>query len=460
MKKIVGVCLLLIVLFLKLPVLDMPYYWDALTVTIPNSVWVLEHNFYPIPLRYDTAHPPLLYLALALLYRILGIHLWVSHLLIIFFGFLGVYFTYLLGLELGGNIIGFCAALLLLFSPTYFAQSGIINFDIPLTALTVATIYFAIKNNLSWCLVSGICLVLIKEPGGIVIFPILIYSWITNHNEKPSRRIRTILLYSIPLFVSLGWFLFHYYETGWFYVFQHLDVGLSTIWGNINRIEIVFYDDFKFIFSLAIFFSILFRLFKRKTYFDLKYVPIVLTFFLYILSFLIIKEGAFIYRYMLPTLPLFFILGAKSLSDLLGGNKSMLTAATITIMFLFTTKWYGDRTTSEGSLLESNMEYLDVVETHKMAAKFIEQNYPNATVLTSCWKSGYELRYPYLGYVQKPVNVKILCLGEGYNKIDLIYFSAQEHGLETLNNFMREHNTTLLKRFKMNGKYAEVYTVG
>jgi hypothetical protein len=53
---------------------------------------------------------------------------------------------------------------------------------------------------------------------------------------------------------------------------------------------------------------------------------------------------------------------------------------------------------------EENLAYRDFVLLHRDAARFLEENYPEARVLTS-WPATDELRNPYYGYTSRPLKV-------------------------------------------------------
>jgi hypothetical protein len=134
------------------------------------------------------------------------------------------------------------------------------------------------------------------------------------------------------------------------------------------------------------------------------------------------------------------------------------------MIILFVSKYFGTRN-EPGYKLESNMEYLDLIETHYNATKYIETNFPNSTVLTN-FPQVYELKEPLLGYVNKPI--KAIFIGvenfdlnkEIYNTY-LIYYSPQSgnRGKGDLLLIINNLNATLLKRFEKNGKFAEIYKI-
>ena len=105
--------LFLMVILLKIPILNTPYYFDDIHEH-NLAVWISEHNFFPFPplsdILYYYGHPPLFYEVLAIFYSIFGTAFWVSHISVILFSFLGVTFTYLLGSYLCNRKVGLIAA--------------------------------------------------------------------------------------------------------------------------------------------------------------------------------------------------------------------------------------------------------------------------------------------------------------------------------------------------------------
>ncbi|MFC1632479.1 hypothetical protein ACFL2I_08000, partial [Candidatus Omnitrophota bacterium] len=109
--------LLIIVVLFKLPIINMPYHWDALGGSIPGALWIYQHRFVPALGTLDFGHPQLFHEILAIIWSIFGYSIWLTHLVVIIFSFLGVYFTYRLGTDLKDRRTGIIAALLLFFSP-------------------------------------------------------------------------------------------------------------------------------------------------------------------------------------------------------------------------------------------------------------------------------------------------------------------------------------------------------
>ncbi len=233
----------------------MPYHWDALGGTVCRAHYIYQHGLNPLsgPFYYG-GHPPLFYEILAITWSLLGYSIWITHLIAIIFSFIGIYFTYLLGRELKDRKTGIVAALLLFLSPLYFAQSGILNLDLPLTVFVVMTIYFVLKENTKGYLISGICLVMTKEPGLLLILSILIYTLFRNWRKPKTVALKRLLIYSIPLIFFLCWLVYHKWKMGWFlypwiFTYQIDKISFSLY----ERMKAIFFEDYRFLISACMF---------------------------------------------------------------------------------------------------------------------------------------------------------------------------------------------------------------
>jgi len=483
--KIILLLFLMTIIF-KIPILNIPHHWDAVNIH-KVSLWMLARNFSPFPLMHEvyySGHPPFFYEALALFYLIFGVHLWVSHLLVILFSFIGLTFTYLLGSYFYNRKTGLIASILLFFSPLYFSQSGILLLTIPLTALTITTIYFAIKNNKELFIISGICLALTKEPAILILLMIFVYRLLKNKNLNKTDFLKNSFIYSIPIIVFILWIICNKLIYGWFlYPENILRFNLlsssfyfnasGNILQNFNlRFSEIFLHNPRWILTLICVILFLKNIKKTK---KLRYYKN--EFFLFLSIFLIILifysfNSIFMIRYTLLLYPLFFILGSLALTKIFK-QKIILIGITIFLLILFITDWTGNRTNSCVCDLESNLEYLDSIETHKLAAKYIENNYPNSTVLTD-FPMGTELSHPDLGYVDKPIKVisRFINTKGNIEDADIVYFSYQQlpfypfvslynpsQELFFLGKRMLNLNLTVLATFEKNGKFAIIYKI-
>jgi len=276
-RKLIVAIFFLIILLFKLPILNMPFHWDDLQGTLSPALYIYEQKLGALSFRgYDIGHPPFFYALLALSWWIFGYSLWVSHAIVIIFTFLGVYFTYLTGKELQAEKTGIVAAILLFFSPLYFAQSGTLNLDLPLSALAIMTFYFALKGNIKLYAISGICLVMTKVLGLVLILSLLLFIALGKklYPARPEKtRFKLAMASLCILAVFLCWAAFHKHKTGWVLcprIFgQSFGLAASPSFYRVVRslfanIKALFFNDFRFILSLCIIYAALIKKPSRK----------------------------------------------------------------------------------------------------------------------------------------------------------------------------------------------------
>jgi hypothetical protein len=447
--------LFFLLLVLKLPILNMSYHWDAMTYIV-GAHWIKDAHFNPF--CYNRL--PLLPELLVCTWAILGDSSWASNLLNIFVSSMGLYFTYLIGTYLFSIEIGAISTLLLLACPLYFAQSGILNHEILLTSMSLTAIYFAQKDKVMPYLISASLLVLAKETGFLTIVAIFIYKTFECLKKKESTA--KVLFFGIPLIVLVLWRALqvkhivtfsnyrNYFTSDWFFIRQTLK----------NRFLEVFVNDFRWILT----FFIVLRFSVHRERFKIKQALLPLIVIIAYFGFYSIVSVQLV-RYFLPVYPLFFIIGTMSMAAILENRRLFIYIMAGLLLMLSVSQYDRHRNvefnTGAGALLESNMEYVDVVITHKQAAGYIEKNYPDAAVLTT-WPQCLELSYPYLGYVKKPINVKTVYFSDpppDLSRIDLIYYSPQGHDHFLLLEKIHTLNAFLLKKFERNKKYTAIYKV-
>ncbi len=578
--------LLLVVFLFKIPVVDTPYFWDAHFFTSAAEL-VLNRNFIPDyggpaidgkKPGLDSGHFPLFF-------ELVALGLWIGkgsviapHIIILIFSFIGVFYTYLLGAHLYSRKIGMYSAILLFFTPLYFAQSGLLNLDLLLAALAVPTIYYAIKRNILGYSIAGGMLALAKEPAILVLLPILFYIYIRDKSLKSTS------LYSLPVIIFFSWLIFHWMVGGFLFYEHHFDLWYKSLFKLPIRFRQVFLDSYRWIltgFILASFLhpriktdrkrlpmsicigaSVSLLVFQidrliiflpnvielgldqgllavKASYFKayslffgfiafffhyfkggmsmsnlkrLELLPMALIVLVFILFFSYVLYAP---RYLLPVYPFIFIISISSMRKVLKRLHlvRLEIAVVALIIILFATQWNGTRTNERPYFLEDNLEYLDVIETHQKMDSFIEENYPDAVVLT-VYPMVVELRLPLQGYVKsthKVIDLNKYDIRDSYRlkkdnyrhwdwyyydcyldktcydkvwyrpiaagrdvrdydrlykekltreDFDLYYFSPQSNYYGTPELFMKvvdDFDLKLIKRYEKNGKVAELY---
>ncbi len=108
--------------------------------------------------------------------------------------------------------------------------------------------------------------------------------------------------------------------------------------------------------------------------------------------------GAVLARYMLPAVPLFILICVATLRRRVSIWPYVLAIVSVgfgTALFVNPPYRFA---------FEDNLAYRDYVLLHRDAARFLEEHYAKASVLTA-WPASDELTRPYIGYVQSPLRV-------------------------------------------------------
>lgn len=455
--------LLAVVLLLKLPTLTVDYHWDALEYAAQAKYYSI-YGLLTIP-SGPIVHVPVLQWSLAVLYNIFGESPALSNLVIAIFSFVGAYFTYLLGKHLYGKKVGIIASLLLFFSPTYFAISGQVLFDIPLAAMTVVALYYGIKRNFPLYLVSASILVLTKEPGFLVIL-VFVVNEMLKRKVNFKIKIKNVIAYSIPIVFLLLWWVWIWTQTGYFLNRPDLKFPEMTPIFFIQKLSLIFYTSFiwnyKWILTIFIFLIIL----KLKTKFITKEnLPLILTLIFYALLFSI---QILLPRYLLPIYPIFFIFASYSLVTLTKKWNYLI----VLLMIIFFVSCYRFNWDVKGIVqdpafhsrdlasLESgelSLDYLDMVETEKDALQYIFLNHPNSTIVTYfpfAYKTSSIVDMGYRQWSKYDISV-LMPNKENIEKADLIVYEPYSSWVQKQIDLLPR--TDPIKIFEKNGKRVLIY---
>ena len=458
----IPIFLFILVLITKIPSLNLPYYWDDFNYVIPAVDHVFKVEITPFLWEYGLGHTPFFYLFTGLIFRLFGDSLIISHLVIVIFSFLAIYFTYLIGKELFNKRVGIIAALILLFIPMFFSFSGLFNLEMPLTALIIMSLYFSIINKHMLYVLFGSLAVLTKETAIGAVVAILFIKIL-----KEKNKLKIALIYSVPILFFLLWIMLIKIHYGLFFN----PIGTSIIIINPIKnffnlliiLKFIFFDDFRWIITPIFFiqfvnikkiknfnkiiipllialisfiiflnvqdilskysnlfpniesylnlirnFSILFSLivfiilisFKEIIKFTLNK----RLWELFILIIIFIGVHTFVIpvtpRYLLPIFPAIMILIANSISNTFK-NKSYI----IMLIFIIISamQFYG-ASDKVGFTLENNLEYQDFIKVRQLGASYLETNYPNATILTT-FPLSLDLSHSYGKYVGRELNI-------------------------------------------------------
>lgn len=464
---------------------DIPFWWDSAGYVTAGSNYLLQNNFPSLTLGETgrtIAHPPLMMFILAFSWKIFGQSLLVAHIVNLAFASILILFTYKLGSLLSGDkftaiLIGFFSSLLLLFTPLFYAQLGIVYLDIATVSLAAPTIYFFCQKKFRLYFLFATLMLLIKETslsviGGLVIAQIIILRSEINLKKHKLLVLQKIFLIGSPFLVIIAWWIYHWSVMGWFFVVFERE-GLpfkmvpSQIW---NTFTFAFFSQYRFLLTIPIAIIIFF---KQKTFFA----PNVITLMSVIgavLVFFGITE--FLARYIMLTIPLIYLLFFYSLSQIIqtkSWSQTLIVFSLISLVIcgLFYTSWNDKKAINSWYFppLEDNLEYLDIISVSNQINNYLVQKHPNAHIVTS-FPNTYMLTEPYQGYVKKPLNVTNCRNYESApdnnaasptdktgDKVDFLIFHFFSPEQFRCMQIVEEKNFGKALRFEKNGKFMILY---
>jgi len=425
------------------PLLRLPYFWDEAGYYIPAARDLLAGSLIPHSTP-SNAHPPLVLAWIALSWKLFGQGALVTRsamLLLAAFSLLGFF---RMARAVTNTPIAACSTFLVAIYPVFFAQSSLAQVDVPAAGLIFWGLeaYFRKRRPISivWFSLAALA----KETA--ILAPLALGLWeiistlfgkrdaasIAEHisatevgHGRPfvgtsgtralpglGRRatFSSGMLLIIPAIPLALWYEYHYLRTG--YIFGNPEFFRYNVQATLH--------------PLRIFLALLLRLWQMIGYLDLYVLTlacvVAMTFapikehnhersrihlsiqfsflaiaIVYVVSLSVIG-GAVLARYMLPVVPLMILVCVSTIWRRLPAWKAVIVVVALAfVSALFVNPPYGFSP-------EDNLAYRDYIRLHQRAETFLQARYPNARVLTA-WPASDEMTQPYLGYVQKPMQV-------------------------------------------------------
>jgi hypothetical protein len=304
--------------------------------------------------------------------------------------------------------------------PVFFAQSSLAQVDLAAAGLTFWALaaYFEerpLATGFWFCLA-----VMAKETA--VLAPIALATWellgltVQNHRRvaafwMPQRaKLKAFSALWAPAVVLAGWYVFHYFRTG--YVFGNPEFFEYNVASTLNPVRFVLalvlrlWESFGYM-HLWLLTAGMLLVMLLPAIKDLGVerrriaIPVQSSFVCLIATYVVAMAligGAVLARYMLTAVTLVIILGTATLYRRLSHWR--LAVAVVAAAFIVGWFW----NPPYGFSPEDNLAYRDYLILHQDGERFLEARYPMAHVLTA-WPASDELTRPWLGFVTRPVQV-------------------------------------------------------
>jgi hypothetical protein len=217
-------------LILAVLTLNNCYFWDNVQQTSKEAYWFYTHNFSSLMLPSFSDggeivstgyHPPLTGILTALLWKVFGMHVWVSHVFILIWALLLAYNTFRLLKHLLPASLVALVMLVPLFDSTVLSQIAMASPDIILLSAFVMSLRFIIEKKTGLLALSLIFLGLVNGRGMFAIAILYIFNVVEalfTDNEK--FTINTLIKRALPFIpvasLLIAYFITYFSSNGWF----------------------------------------------------------------------------------------------------------------------------------------------------------------------------------------------------------------------------------------------------
>jgi 4-amino-4-deoxy-L-arabinose transferase-like glycosyltransferase len=409
-----------------LTLLRLPYYWDEGGYYIPAALDFYHHGWL-IP-QFTNAHPPLPNILLGTLWHIAGLHILATRLFVCAIAAVGLTAVFRLGQRLLSASAALSLTLLTAVYPIWFAQSTLAHADIFAAAFTLSAfaVYVPATSSHSVLASAGVqrnhqiavailfsLAALSKETAIVEPAALIVLECARLFNERRSPQVRRehlrwIVALAVPFLPLVAWYAYHRARTG--FTFGNPVYLRYNATANLTAAHIFTGLRYRFVhlfWQRNIWFPILLAvaclLLPRRPRPEVQ--PLTpstrLTCALLIVANWIafsVLGGALLTRYLLPMYPIILLLCVDTWRERTRW-LTWLTAATAAVFI--SGLWINPPTAFAP---EDTLVYRDMIVVHQEAIAFVNQHYPDATVLTA-WPVSNDLFNPELGYTTHRMRV-------------------------------------------------------
>jgi 4-amino-4-deoxy-L-arabinose transferase-like glycosyltransferase len=440
---VLGFFALLFIIF-KSSVLNLPFFWDELAIDATAGLWMAENGLSLFPGAIAMGHPPLSYMLLAIFFKLFGPGMIAARLLIFACGIIGLFFAYRIGSLIYGEAVGLIASVVTFFIPIYFSQAGMAMSTTVMIPFALASIYFALRKDITKFWIFSSLLMMTRETGLILVIVLVVYLFL----ERNIKLLQAVLAPPIMLFVL--WLIMNKFLYGWMIYVQsqgYVQISLSNFVMQASSIFIeFFFQQYRFILFLPL---MIFSLQKKSN--EEMLLMIVIFSYLFLHSFVQFIPRLITFLYPLLAMLAFGTLARQKI------DVKLIYGAGVAMMVLFAGVYHGERNIPAVWRLEDNMEYADSIRGHIQAAEYIETNHAGKRILT-CWPMTLEMSKPFFGYVKEPmIMLDYASDNVDLADVDVIYHSVQSN-CHDLPNEIDLSGYRPEKEFNVNGKISRVYS--
>jgi 4-amino-4-deoxy-L-arabinose transferase-like glycosyltransferase len=436
---LVFLLLFAFVFLLHLSLLHLPYYWDEAGYFIPAARDIYTDGSFIPHSTLSNAHPPLVMAYLALAWKLFGFRVEVTRVAMLLVSALALTGLFRLAERVSNARVAAATVITTALYPVFFAQSSLAHLDMTAAALSIwglvlylpcADVFDESRGGRRTMCVAVFALAGLAKETALLV-PFVLCGWellcrLVNANlvsksdkkkrlaalvcvERPRSVVwsATLLLACVPLAL---WLAYHRARTGYTfgnpeYFRYNVASTLSPerlLYAGWERLKHITFHMSLWVLTLAGLASMFLKPRRdggvERARIDVRVQLLFAALILahaFALSFV---GGAVLARYLLPVLPLIILIWVSTVWR--RAPAWPLVVALVCAAFVYRT----EVNPPYSFPWEDNLAYRDFVLLHRDAAQFLSEKYVGARVLTS-WPASDELKYPYLGYTPRPLEV-------------------------------------------------------
>jgi len=443
-----------VLVFLHLPFLRLPYFWDEAGYYIPAAMDFFHYGRLIPSSTLPNGHTPLVIIYLALAWRAFGFSPLVTRTAMIAVAAGTLAALYALSRRVADREIGCWSVLLLALSPLFFVQSTLAHLDLAAGLFTLLAL-IALLDGHPWAFALASTAAVLSKETAVILLPVAwIFSWWQHRRAAGPLARAWYVAYLAPLFVLIAWVGFYHHATGFWtgnreylhynlYSTLHPVRALLTL---LRRLYETFVGGFNWLLTASAIAGIVWARRKKiganleTSVFPAKAsinsanpletpvipvkagihsanceTPVVPAkegthslFFLggwLIAAYLVMLSvvgGAILPRYLLPIFPPLVLIAVILIWRL---PRAAARAMMVFTSGCFVWAWFLNPPFPFP--YEDNLTYADLIRLHERAAQLLQAQAGKERILTA-WPASDELARPFLGYVRQPLNVVAL----------------------------------------------------
>ena len=406
------------ILLLHLSLLKLPYFWDEAGYYVPAARDLFLSGALIPHSTPSNAHPPLIMAYLAACWKVAGFSPTTTRVAMLLVASLSLTGLFRLSETVANRRVAIATAVCTAVYPVFFVQSSLAQVDLAAAGFTFWGLWAYVRNKTLALAVWLTLAALSKETA--ILAPIALLGWeflscVARARWKDccadsEAQWQRCLALVIPFMFLALWYVYHFKKTGYLlgnpeyfrYNVQSTLSPLRSVLAFVLRLWQTFGYLHLWVLTAAMGLAMYLPARKEGPAPRARIAPPIQFAFLAVASiyivFMSVVGGAVLARYMLPVVPLVILVSTSTLWRRV--RQWIAIIVVVALSFVASLFW----PPPYGFSLEDNLAYRDYILMHQDAAKFLQNRFPGSHVLTA-WPASDELSRPYLGYLEKPLQV-------------------------------------------------------